>query len=501
MSMLRSHVAAGSFVALALLGAGCGSGPQPLTEAGILHAPSCDAPDRITLVENMTVQRSYDLRTAPHGVTTGCAGTVDTGQVVYELIVPGSGPHAISASTAVIGTDRGLDTVLALRRGICGGQESECFDDYLQDNRARADFIAQGGDHLFLIMTAFSPAQEGPVTLAITARTNAPPTIDTANALLAGDELLIDVSGGDVDGNGWGVQVELHGPAGELIDLDGHGVRDFNDVLNQPFARSVAGVMTFVERARIPLTTEMIPRVGSAAFAYVRIVDEPGSRSDVDVRTPLLGGTIALHGEPCDATNVCSEDLSCQPGTPRTCQPSAARASACAAAIPLVIATPTTMTTSTTMENVLMQGTGMFQADCAPTLGLEDIYTVTVPDMIDVDLVLTTETAGSDPLGDTVISVRADCVEPASSMAMWCNDDDAANAGTYLSRLVIEDIAPGTYTIFVEAYQGVQPDMSLRYELSASLRPVLPMGATCDPLEVRDRCDDGTCDPTGRRCP
>ena len=490
-----------SFVVLALLGAGCGSGPAPTSEAGIVRAPSCDAPEVITLVENMTATRNYDLRTAPYGLTTGCPGTVDTGQVVYELIVPGSGPHAISASTAVIGTDRGLDTVLALRRGICGGTTSECFDDFLQDNRARADFIAQGGDHLYLIVTAYSPAQEGPVTVAITASTNSPPTIDTANALLAGNELLIDVSGGDVDGNAWGVQVELHGPAGEIIDLDGHGVRDYNDVFAQPFARSVAGVMTFTERARIPLDPMQIPRVGSAAFAYVRLRDVPASLSAADVRTPLLGGSIALHGTTCDATHVCSEELSCQPGTPRTCQPSAARASACAAATPLVIATPTTATTSASMENVIMQGTGMFQADCAPTLGLEDIYSVVVPSMIDVDLVLTTETPGSDPMGDTVISVRADCVEPASSMHAWCNDDDADNAPTYLSRLVIEDIDPGTYAVFVEAYQGVQPDMSLRYELSASLRPVLASGATCDPLEVHDRCDGGTCDPTSRRCP
>ena len=59
----------------------------------------------------------------------------------------------------------------------------------------------------------------------------------------------------------------------------------------------------------------------------------------------------------------------------------------------------------------------------------------------------------------------------------------------------------GDYAVFVEAWQGVQPDMSLRYELSASLRPVLPSGAMCDPMQVRDRCTGAICDPTTRRCP
>lgn len=456
----------------------------------------------MTLIDGTPVMRSFDLRTAPHGVTTGCPGSGDAGQVVYELIVPGSGPHAIVANTGVIGTDRTVDSVLGLRRSVCAGPVSDaCWDDYAQDRRARGDFLAEGGDHVFVILTAYSPADEAPVTVSFTSRPNAPPTITMASALLAGDELLIDVSGGDPDGNGYGVTVRLHGPAGELIDVDGDGMRTSNDVLEGPFARSVSGAMTFTERTRIALTMAQIPRVGGATSAYVRILDEPRSISVVDVRAPLLGGSIALLGQPCDATHVCSEELSCAGGT-HTCQPSPARASACGAATPLPVATPTTMTTSATAMGVLMPGSGLFQGDCATTLGLEDIYTVTVPDLIDVDLVLTTETPGSDVNGDTVIYVRQQCAEPASTMMGWCNDDDSGAAtATYLSRLVIEDIVAGDYAVFVEAYQGVQPDMTLRYELSASLRPVLPTGSACDPTEVRDRCAGMTCSPTARTCP
>jgi hypothetical protein len=102
-----------------------------------------------------------------------------------------------------------------------------------------------------------------------------------------------------------------------------------------------------------------------------------------------------------------------------------------------------------------------------------------------------------------VIYVRSECAEPASTMTDWCNDDDpsAPLASHYLSRLVIEDVPMGSYSVFVEAWQGLAPDMMLRYELSAALRPVLPSGSACDPMQVRDRCDAMICSPTSRTCP
>jgi len=502
--MARSHAVPFYLLGAVLALAGCGGTPAPIGDEGnLVRAASCDAPEVVTLVDGTTVQRSFDLRTAPHGLTTGCNDTLSPGQVVYELVIPGSGPHAIIANTGVTGTDRTLDTVLALRTGTCGGTTStQCFDDYQQDRRARADFLANGGDHVFIIMTAYKPMLAGPTTIAFTSHANRPPTIDTANVLLAGNELLVDVSGGDADGNGFGVVVRLHGPAGELIDIDGDGLRTSSDQLRGAFSRSVAGATTFVERARLTLTMDQAAAVGSATTAYVRTVDEPQSVSDVDVRTPMLGGTIALVGEMCDATHVCSDELSCGGGAPHTCQPSAPRATACSAAMPIAIATPTTMTTSMVAPGVLLPGNGLFQGDCAPTLGLEDIYTVTVPDMIDVDLVLSTENSGSDQSGDTVLYVRSQCVEPATSMMGWCNDDDAdATTSTYLSRLVIQNIPAGNYAVFVEAWRGVQSDMMLRYQLSAALRPVLASGAACDPMEVMNRCHGMRCSPTGRTCP
>ena len=489
-----------------LLLAGCGTTTTPTPqEGGIGHAPGCDAPQVVTLVEGMTTMRSFDLRSAPHVLTTGCTGTTDSGQVVYEIVVPGTGPHAVVANTGVAGTDRTVDTVIALRRTACAGATSDqCWDDNLQDRRARADFLANGGDHVFVIVTAYAATSSGPYTVALSARPNSPPTIESASALLAGSDLLIDVNGGDADGNAWGVEVRLHGPAGELIDLDGDGMRTSSDELHAAFARSVSGASTFAERARLPLTMMQLPRAGSATTASVRILDEPYAISPTDVPAALRGGSLAVAGDVCDATHVCSDELNCSAGMPHTCVATAARAAACMAAMPITIPMPTTMTTTGTAMGVLVPGSGSFTGACASTLGNEDIYTVTVPTTaMPVDLVLTTAMPGTDHMADTVIYVRGTCIEPTSAMMTWCNDDDSsATPSTFLSRLVIQNAAPGSYSVFVEAYQGVQPDMMLRYQLGASLRPLVPAGSPCDPLQVMNRCAGMmACSPTSRTCP
>jgi hypothetical protein len=477
-------------------------------EGGVTQAPSCGAPDVVMLVDGTTVHRSYDLRTAPHGLSIGCndlsspanAGK-DAGQVVYELVVPGTGPHAIVATTEIPGTDRSIDTLIGIRTASCFGSASDqCFDDVGQDTRARADFLANGGDHVFVILTTYSHGQENPVAIDFTSKPNAEPSLASASALIVGEELLVDVAGGDPDGNGWGVIVRFHGPAGELIDLDGNGIRNAADRLSGPFSRSVQDVTMFSERARLPISAAQAGRIGGATMAYVRAQDQAGAVSLSDVVTPVMAGAVALHGQPCDANNVCSEELNCSAGMVRTCQPTATRQGACTAAMTLAVPTPTTSTTTSSAMGVLMLGTGLFQGNCGNTLGTEDIYSVSVP-MGAFDLVLTTENPGTAMGADTVIYVRSDCVEPLSEGMGWCNDDDtSATPTSLLSRLVIEDIPQGSYAVFVESYQGVLPDMMLRYELSASLRPVLPSGAHCDPAEVMNRCAGMACTGAGT-CP
>lgn len=510
LSLSRTALALGVAVAAS---AGCGTTTTPApAEGGVVRAPSCDAPDVVTLVDGVESTRSFDLRTAPHGLTLGCrnvSGATDTGQVVYEVVVPGTGTHAVTVNTGVLGTDRSVDTVLAVRYTSCNGAISDdCWDENGQDSRARADFLAEGGDHVFVVLTAYYATRQGPVTVSFTARPSSPPTISEVHALLAGNELLLDVTGGDPDGDAWGVVARLHGPAGELIDLDGDGQRTASDSLRGPFARSVHGATSFVERVRIPLPdVNWVARVGGATAAYVRVIDDPGSVSDADARAAIVGGTIARHGETCDATHVCSDELLCAPGT-LTCEPTPSRRDACAMAQPIPLETPTTTATSASAMGVLTEGTGYFTflGDCdtqdsTDTSGTESLFTVTVPDAIDVDLILDTEEPGTPVDADTVVYVRSDCAEPLATMQTWCNDDDQDDPSTYLSRLVIQNAAAGTYTVFVEPWLAVQPSMTLRFELRATLRPVLPTGSSCDPTEQTDRCAGDRCSPTARTCP
>src|SRR5262249_49901584 len=150
--------------------------------------------------------------------------------------------HIVEAKTANPGTDRATDTVLALRREVCLGSTSDqCFDELSGDYRTNAAFTADGGDHVYLILTTYSEEDAAPVEITFSAAPNAAPTIDSASVVVAGDELLVDVVGGDADRNASGITVTLHGPAGELVDLDGNGARDAADTRTGSFARSVSG--------------------------------------------------------------------------------------------------------------------------------------------------------------------------------------------------------------------------------------------------------------------
>jgi hypothetical protein len=146
--------------------------------------------------------------------------------------------------------------------------------------------------------------------------------------------------------------------------------------------------------------------------------------------------------------------------------------------------------------DVLLPGTGLFRGPCSSTSGTEDFYTVLVPGTPAVDLLFTTATPGTAAGSDTVLYVRSNCTSPDSAMPTWCDDDGSG----LLSTIEIRDAPPGTYTVFVEDYAGVAEGAMLRYELRASLRPVLPMGSPCDPDQIMNRCAMTPCSVTTRTC-
>jgi hypothetical protein len=493
----------GSLLQLVVL-VGC-SGP-PVTmgdEAGVVRAPSCEAPDLVTLVAGETVMRTVDLRTAPYGVVTGCPGSGMPGQVVYEIVVPGTGQHIVEARTANPGTDRATDTVLALRREDCGGSVSDqCFDELSGDYRTNAAFTADGGDHVYLVLTAYSETAEGPVEIAFSAQPNGPPTITSASVVIADQELLVDVDGGDPDGNGAGVTVTLHGPAGELVDLNGDGIRNDADALTGNFARPVTSVRSFIERTRLALDDAQTTRALGATSAYVRTIDRAGVTSVSDVVTAVRPGTVVARGEMCSDTFVCPEELLCSGAF--TCDPTPTRAATCSAAMALSIPAPTMMTTTTSTMGNLTSGTGLFSGNCdqsdgpVVTDGTEDVYLVHVPAGA-FDLLFTTDLAGTATDADTVLYVRTDCTDPGTGLEEWCNDD-ITRGSNLRSTVAILDVAEGDYYVFVEPWGTIALDAMLRYELGASLRPVLAAGGACDPAGVLNRCASGAC-PASRVCP
>jgi hypothetical protein len=187
---------------------------------------------------------------------------------------------------------------------------------------------------------------------------------------------------------------------------------------------------------------------------------------------------------------VCPRELACTMGT---CQATPDRAAACAAAPTLTLdaATPTAST-----MGVLMPGMGSFRGPCGATTGTELFYHVDVPTVGSWDLILTTEAPGTATDADTVLYVRDECTNPDSALEEWCNDDDV----DLLSRVEVLD-ASGTYTAFVEDYAGVAMSTTTRFELAASLRPVVGTGEACDPELVTNRCSTGDCPSDTMVCP
>ena len=494
---------------LVLASAGGCEAPPASTDASVAPTglPSCDEPQIVTPTEGLTTSVVFDTRTARDGeLALGtCGGGTTAPQAVVAIQVPGTGPHTVSVSSVNVGTDTLFDTVLLMRRGTCDATPEDgaeaCFDDDLPERRASGSLRAQGGETVYAIITGYEGVEthvdRGPVQLDIVARPNAAPTIEGAAVLVTDGAVVVDVTGGDADADVASVQITFHGPAGELVDLDGDGERTAADVLSGGFDRPVSGALRFTERATLAVSSSAA--LASASEAWVRLVDASGTPSEADTVTPVLVGAIVGNGEACDATHVCGAELTCPGGM---CVPSAERVGVCSAAAPIELQRPTATTTSTSVMGVLMTGTGLFGGPCGATIGREDVYRAVIPEGR-FDLVATTDVDGTGVAVDTVLYVRRVCTDPATTPpeeGVGCSDD--LEAGSLRSRLEWRDVPPGELFFFVEDWGGVPVDeMTSRYELRVSLRPVIASGEACDPDEVIDRCEGEPCPVAARRCP
>jgi hypothetical protein len=509
---------------LSLLFAGCTPTPLQLDgggEAGARRSlPSCVDPQVILGEEGLT-SIMIDTRGGepghvdlpPPGTGTCTVSGSPAPQWVVAYTVPGDGPHAVEVSTINPGTDQNFDTVIAMRRSCQPTSISEppdaCFDDDsgTREFRSRGSFLADGGETVFLFVTGYGTGaggrtDEGLAQLDITAEAITPPTITEASILITPDVIRLDVVGGDAGRDASGVWVTFHGPAGELLDIDANGVFDDGDVLRGPLDRPVVGVSTFTETATLPGRA-----TGGASTAHVRLSDRAGVLSERAITVPARIGTVVGPGAACDATSVCDRELACDGSM--VCVPAPDRMLACGGAIDLPLMAPTDdMATVATRQSVLEAGGGLFAApeDCSTaTGGQEDIFHVTVP-AGRFDVILTTDsegTSGDTPLEpDTILYVRRDCTDASLTSASpdECNDD-IETGENQRSTVEIRDVGDTELFAFVEIYNGAAEGEGVRYEIAATLRPVLSTGAACDPAGLLNRCGTGTCPVATRVCP
>ena len=147
--------------------------------------------------------------------------------VVIEIDVPGDARTTLEVSTAGEGTDARFDTILAAFEGACRSDLAEArpfftADDHGHDRRARGAFSVRGGSTVTLVVSGFGMgvdgmADRGPVMLDVSAHPAAPPTLESARASVAGDSILVDVVGHDIDLDADRAQLRLLDDASEPI--------------------------------------------------------------------------------------------------------------------------------------------------------------------------------------------------------------------------------------------------------------------------------------------
>lgn len=477
---------------------------------------ACTDRRRLDGVLGETVSTMFDTRmteTRPRDLGLGC-GNVEAElrwapQEVVELHVPGTGPVAVELDTVFDGdTDIEFNTVLQVRRECerapAGFFPPTCFDDVAaNDFRSRGAFTATGGEVVYIFVTGYSapPAAQGTVDrgrvrLDVRVRASSAPTLTSGSLLLALDDVQIQASGTDADADARGVAINFYTAAG-LLDIYGDGEAtedgDVYVVFFDPAPTATDYTGSAIVRATDVNLGPYLRAVG-ATHARFRAFDVAWALSAplmVDIEEAELVG----FGEECDSTRVCRPEMTCVAGT---CGATGAVATACGAAIPLSVPPPEGEATSVTRAGSTGAGRGNFlpSSTCASpdgAVGAEAIYSVTVPEGLTADLLVTTDLPGSGST-DTILYVRRACADSGTELA--CNDD--LSASNLRSSVEVRDVVEGTYFVFVERYGGLASG-SAPHELRATLRPVLGSGEPCDGTGTLNRCAAGAC--TGGVCP
>jgi len=437
-------------------------------------------------------------------------------QIVVAYRAPSEGTMGLTLSTANAGTDPSFDTIVQLRRGGCDKTPAydlpaNCFDDSLQgltiSPQSQGSYTVDPGETVFLVVTGASKlsgsrVSTGKVKLEVKATPNKLPGLTSATYRVVDDgtgkwRSELSVTGGDADGNARGALVTFLDAAGARVDLDGDDVQTFADRQSAPFDASVVGKTSFTASATSWSGDAKISklRAKGAASARIVLVDTLEGVSPTAIDVPIAYVTEAAVGASCGGAIVCSTGYTCSAAS--VCAASPALVAACAGATALAVPVGSAVGATGTVP----AGPGLFRATCSQVRSAASLYRVVVPDDgTAYDLVARTDVPGTSLDSNTVVSLRADCVDdsPAAQRACSTNVGAFSHPPDSRSKAVARSIAPGTYTVVVGSGYAASP---LPYALEVSLRPVLAAGATCDPTEIANRCATAACPAAPSVCP
>ncbi len=477
---------------------------------------TCASPFALTGLLDQTVSQVLDTSMTlerPRDLGLACGNTSAElrwapQQVVAFEVPAGVGEVAVGFSTINDVTPDNFNVVVQARRDCEEVPEQTfpgtCFEGARpgMEWRSEGAVAATGGETLYFIVTGWTDAStrapglvdRGPVQIDFTVQENSDPTLDTAEVVIVDNDVRIDVTGTDPDGNAVGVVMNFYDAAG-LLDIYGDGMATelnsvFGVLLDEPpptgtawsagtWLRSVPG------DGRTQLG-EYLVGVG-ATMARIRVTDRLNAASEARM-VPIVRAAVVGYGETCGATQRCDVGYACDMGT---CQPSPEAIAACAATVPanLPAFTDQAVTVSLTGQTGTEHGlfdplTGCVAASAS--VGPERVYQVDAMSG-PFDLLVTTDLPVTGR-NDTFVYVRTDCADPMSELA--CNDDLAASDPQ--SAIELRDLAAGTYFVFVEQVQ--EAGVTTRaHAVDITARPVLAMGAACDDAEVLNRCANGPC--------
>jgi len=469
----------------------------------------CVGVTRLAARLNETVSTTLDTSAArPAFTLLGLRNPQAEGvpDAVVEIEVPGEGRTTIDLSTDTTATAENFDTVLAVFEGASRADIRHPPPRFSRprDGRPLAPRRApgaQGGSLLTVVVSGFGGgtfgmSDRGRVGLEVTARRATPPGISAVRGIVAGEQVVFEVEGHDEDRDADRARARFFDELGSPLTFVARGQRmalpEQSLLLPLQLDATVAG------RARFLVRNGAVDQPARARLPEPVLVDDAGHATPPPP-VELVHGREVGPDAPCADTDVCAAELTC--GETARCEPLAERRSACAMRTVLELVPGA----ETSVERTLPAGDALFESSCAETRarGREDILAVTVP-AGRWDLVLTTHPAEERAAPeDMVLSVRRDCLDArvASAPVGGCNDD--SGEADPEPRLELRDVTPGEELFLFASATRPEPRFStdgLAYVLSARLRAIRAAGQTCDPERLEDRCGDGVCEGSTRRC-